>query len=669
MGRIRTVFFPLFLVLVAVLAGGATGLVLYSLWDLPEVKSLEEYRPSITTRVYSGDHRLLAEFFVENRTPVTLSDVPERFLQALIATEDARFYQHPGIDLRGIIRALYRNIRAGSIQEGGSTLTQQLSKVLFLTPEKSYLRKIREMALALRIEQRYTKQEILTLYCNQIYFGNGAYGIEAAARIFFGKSARDLTLPECALLAGLPRSPKYYSPFREPEHALGRRAYVLNRMVALNVVPLETAEEAKRTPLPVRLPAVAKGPAAYFVEYIRQQVEDRFGSGILYSGGLNIYTSISDELQRYAEEAVRNGLIRIESRKKKKRGLDQPPVQAALVAIDATSGSIRAMVGGRDFGESQFNRAWQAYRQPGSAFKPVIYAAALARGYGASELLDDSPLSVPLDRTTVWKPENFTKTHLGPVTMRRALALSLNVPTVRLFQKLGADETIRFAKKLGIRSPLAPVPSLALGSSDLTLLELTSAYSVFAAHGARMEPLSILTITDSTGRTLYANDSMPEQVLTPEIAYLITNLLRGVIERGTGWKARDLGYPVAGKTGTANDYRDAWFIGYTPGLIAGVWVGYDDHRTIGWKETGARAALPIWVDFMKKANKGKEPENFAVPGGVIFRQVDPKTGLLGSEQCTGAIQEAFLAGTEPRQYCAEEKAAVEEPLLLDEAPQ
>ncbi|HWR73927.1 MAG TPA: penicillin-binding transpeptidase domain-containing protein, partial [Nitrospirota bacterium] len=443
---------------------------------------------------------------------------------------------------------------------------------------------------------------------------------------------------------------------------------VLNRMVALNFISSGTAEDAKRAALPVQLPAAAKGPAAYFVEYVRQRVEDRFGSSILYSGGLNIFTSISDELQRYAEEAVRAGLSKIESRKKNK-GPGQPPVQAALVAIDAASGRIRAMVGGRDFGESQFNRAWQAYRQPGSAFKPIIYAAALARGYGASELLDDSPLSVPLDRTTVWRPENFTKTYQGAVTMRRALAWSLNVPTVRLFQKLGSDETIRLAKKLGIRSPLAPVPSLALGSSDLTLLELTSAYSVFAAHGVRMEPVSILMITDSAGRTLYANDSVPEQVIKPEIAYLITNLLRGVIERGTGWKARGLGYPVAGKTGTTNDYRDAWFIGYTPGLIAGVWVGYDDHRTIGRKETGARAALPIWIDFMKKANADTEPEDFAVPSGVIFRQIDPKTGLLGSELCTGTIQEAFLAGTEPRRYCAEATIVVEEPALQDEAPQ
>lgn len=667
MSNTRTILFPLLLVLASVLTGAATGLIIYSLWDLPEVQSLEEYRPSITTRVFSEDNRQLAEFYVENRTPVTLDDIPELFIQALIATEDARFYQHPGIDIRGISRAVYRNIRAGSIQEGGSTLTQQLSKVLFLTPEKSYLRKLKEMALALRIEQRYTKREILTLYCNQIYFGSGAYGVEAAARIYFGKSARDLTLPECALLAGLPRSPKYYSPFREQGHSVGRRAYVLNRMAALQFISREMADEAKHAPLPVQRQALSKGPAPYFVEYIRQRVEDRFGSSILYTGGLNIYTSINDELQRYAEQAVRSGLLKIEARRKKKA--DQPPVQAALVAIDVASGRIRAMVGGRDFSESQFNRAWQAHRQSGSAFKPIVYAAALNRGYSASDLLEDSPLSVKIDRTNYWRPENFTKTYQGTVTMRKALAQSLNVPTVRLFQKIGVEEIVRLAKKLGIRSDLAPVPSLALGSSDLTLLELTAAYSVFAAHGVRMEPVSILTITDSAGRTLYTNDSIPEEVIKPEVAYLISNLLRGVIERGTGWKAKVLGYPAAGKTGTTNDYRDAWFIGYTPSIVAGVWVGYDDHRSIGNRETGAKAALPIWIEFMKNANNGNEFAEFSVPSGILFRQIDPKSGLLATDQCKNAIKEAFLAGTEPKKYCVEISETVEEQTIQDEAPE
>lgn len=668
MGKARSLLFTLFLVLTAVLTGGAAGLVVYSFWDLPEVRALEEYKPSITSKVFSDNNRLLAEFYVENRTPVAFTDVPELFLNALIATEDSRFYRHPGIDVRGIARALYRNIRAGAVREGGSTLTQQLAKVLFLTPEKSYTRKLKEMALALRIEQRYTKREVLTLYCNQIYFGSGAYGVESAARIYFGKSAKDLDLAESALLAGLPRSPKYYSPFREPEHARGRRAYVLNRMTTLGFISREQAEAAKKASLPVPQPVATGGPAPYFIEYIRQRVEERFGSSILYTGGLNIYTSINDELQKYAEQSVASVLKKIEARLRK-RGSPLPPLQAALVAIEPASGRILAMVGGRDFSESQFNRAWQALRQPGSAFKPIIYAAALERGFGAADLLDDSPLTVPIDRTRTWKPENFTKTYRGPVTMRKALAWSLNVPTVRLFQKIGTDEIVRFAKRLGIKSPLTPVPSLALGSSDMTLLELASAYTVFAGHGVRVEPGAILLITDSTGRALYVNDSIPEQAIKPEIAYLTTNLLRGAIERGTGWKARELGRPAAGKTGTTNDYRDAWFIGYTPGLVAGVWVGYDDHRSIGPKQTGSRVALPIWLEFMKKACSGREPEDFAAPAGILFRQVDPATGLLSTEQCSNPVREAFLPGTEPRQYCAEATATAEEAPLQDEAPQ
>ena len=663
----RSPIFTLFLFLAAALIGGSAGFVLFSVWDLPEVQTLEEYKPSITSRVYSDKNRLLAEFYLENRTPVSLSGVPDQFIQALIATEDTRFYKHRGLDLRGTARAAYRNVRAGRIVEGGSTLTQQLAKILFLTPERSYDRKLKEIVLALKIEQRYTKREILSLYLNQIYFGSGAYGVEAAARIYFKKSAKDLNLTECALLAGLPRSPKHYSPFKEPGQALGRRAFVLNRMVALQVITPAQADEAKKAPLPVQPNITAGGPAPYFVEYIRQKVEERFGSSILYSGGINVTTSINDDLQTYAEEAVKSGLVKIERRLGKNKSAPSP-LQAALIAIEPTTGHIRAMVGGRDFGQSQFNRAWQAYRQPGSAFKPIIYGAALERGFGAADLLDDSPVTYKLDKKKTWSPENFTRTYQGAVTFRKALAQSLNIPTVRLLEKVGVDEAILYARKIGIKSPLAPYLSLALGSSDMTLLELTSAYGVFANHGVRLEPTAILMITDSTGRVLYSNDAVPHQAIKPDTAYLITNLLRGVIERGTAWKARELGRPAAGKTGTTNDYHDAWFIGYTPGITAGVWVGYDDHRSIGPRETGARAALPIWLDFMKKAHRDTEPEDFTVPDGIIFKQIDPRTGLLSTENCAQSIRDAFLPGTEPRKYCDEKATSVEEPVIRDEAP-
>ncbi len=658
----------IFLIIAAALIGSSAGYIFYSAWDLPEIQALEQYKPNITSRVYSGSNRMIAQFFTENRTPVALSDIPDTMIKALIATEDSRFYSHHGLDFRGIARALYRNVRAKKVLEGGSSLTQQLAKILFLTPERSYTRKLKEMVLALRIEQRYTKQEILGFYLNQIYFGSGAYGIEAAARIYFNKSARELNLAECALLAGLPRSPKYYSPFKSPNAARARRAYVLNRMVASNILTPDQADEAKQAPLPVQPAPRQGGSAPYFVEYVRQQVEERFGSSILYSGGINIYTSLNDELQGYAEEAVRTGLAQIEARHAK-RGAAAPPLQAALIALDPATGQILAMVGGRDFGQSQFNRAFQALRQPGSAFKPFIYAVAIDRGITAADLLDDTPYTMKIDRKRSWTPENFSRTFQGRVTVRKALAQSLNIPTIRLLEKIGVRDAIVYAKKFGIRSFLNPYLSLALGSSDVTLFELTSAYSVFANHGTHLGPLSVLMVTDSNGRVMYSNDAAPEQVIKPETAYLMTNLLRGAIEHGTGWKARELNRPAAGKTGTTNDYRDAWFIGYTPNLVAGVWVGYDDHRSIGAKETGARAALPLWLDFMKNATAGRDAEDFAVPDGIVFKDIDPATGMLNTASCKHAIREAFLAGTEPRKYCDESAVIPDEPSVQDEVPQ
>ncbi|MEK6743711.1 MAG: PBP1A family penicillin-binding protein [Nitrospirota bacterium] len=666
----RTIIIYAALLLATVLIGSSVGFILYSAWDLPEVQALESYKPSITSRVYSDTNQLLAEFFVENRTPVVLTDVPEALIKALVATEDTRFYSHRGLDYRGIARALYRNVRARRILEGGSTLTQQLAKVLFLTPERSYLRKIKEMALALKIEQRYTKQEIMTLYLNQIYFGSGAYGVEAAAQTYFGKQAKELSLAECALLAGIPRAPKYYSPFKSRESAFSRRAHVLNRLVATGTITGDQAREASRVPLPVQQTVQHKGPspAPYFVEYIRQKVEERFGSSILYSGGLNIYTSINTTLQGHAELALITGLAKLEP-KLDRRHRHLQPLQAAIIVLDPATSHILAMVGGRDFSKSQFNRAWQALRQPGSAFKPIVYATAVERGFSATDILSDTPLSIKIDPKKTWTPENFTRTYQGDVTLRKALAQSLNIPTVRLISKIGIEETIRYARALGIKSPLKAVFPLALGSSDVTLLELTSAYSVFANGGVRLDPVAILSITDSSGRVLSSSYPLPVQAMKPETAYIVTNMLKGVIERGTGWKARELGRPVAGKTGTTNDYRDAWFIGYTPSLVAGVWVGFDDQRSLGPKATGSRAALPVWLDFMKQAHQNQEPTDFSIPNGILFKNVDPRTGLLSTEHCKLSLREAFLPGTEPRRFCEETLPAEEEITIQDEAPE
>ncbi len=661
--------FIMLLILTTGLIGGVSGFIIYSMWDLPEIEMLEEYRPSITSRVYTDRNRMLAEFYLENRTPVELAAVPEMLTKALMAAEDTRFYEHHGLDARGIARAMYRNLRAHRILEGGSTLTQQLAKVLFLSPDRTFSRKFKEMALALRIEQRYTKREILSLYLNQIYFGSGAYGVEAAAQIYFGKPARDLDLAECALLAGLPRSPKRYSPFKSPDGALSRRAYVLSRMTRAGIITQMQADTAAKELLPLSPTTTVRGADSYIVEYIRQQIEERFGSSILYSGGLNIYTSINDQFQEYANQAVKAGLQQVEARRHQRSGTPRPPLQGALIALDPSTGHILAMVGGRDYAESQFNRVVQAVRQPGSAFKPLIYAEAIERGFGPSDLLEDSPLRVKLDRNRTWTPENFSRRFQGMVTLRRALTKSLNVPTVRLLDKLGIAQTVQFARSMGIKSPVAPYLSMALGSSDVTLFELTTAYAVLANHGVRIDPVAILQVTDSTGRVLFVSDAFPAQVIRPETASIMTNLLRGVVEQGTARKARELGRPVAGKTGTANDYRDAWFIGYTPGLVAGVWVGYDDHRTIGPRETGARAALPLWLDFMKKALDGGEPEDFAAPEGLVYRQIDAATGLLSTEKCKDSIREAYVPGTEPRAYCPEISAGVEEAAQVDEAPE
>ena len=453
MPKRNSFIFIIVLALTAGLIGGASGFIIFSMWDLPEIEMLEEYRPSITSRVYTDTNRMLAEFYLENRTPVELTDVPEMLTKALMAAEDSRFYQHHGLDVRGIARAMYRNLRAHRILEGGSTLTQQLAKVLFLSPDRTFSRKFKEMALALRIEQRYTKREILSLYLNQIYFGNGAYGVEAAAQIYFGKPARELNLAECALLAGLPRSPKRYSPFKAPDGALARRAYVLSRMTRAGIITQLQADEAAKEPLPVSPTTTVRGADSYIVEYIRQKIEERFGSSILYSGGLNIYTSINDRFQEFAKQAVKTGLQQVEARHHHRSERLQPPLQGALIAIEPSTGHILAMVGGRDYAESQFNRAWQAFRQPGSAFKPLIYAEAIERGFGPSDLLDDSPLTVKLDRNKNWTPENFSRRFQGAVTLRRALTKSLNVPTVRLLDKLGIESDGAVRQEHGDQKP------------------------------------------------------------------------------------------------------------------------------------------------------------------------------------------------------------------------
>jgi penicillin-binding protein 1A len=652
----KTIFF-ITLIFLALSVGIITGFGLFYFGDLPKIRALEEYHPYEASRVYSKDGELIAEFYIERRIVIPFSEVPKYVKDAILAVEDVRFFSHPGLDIQGVLRALWADIKAREIVQGGSTITQQLSKMLFLKPEKSIIRKIKEAIIALQIERTYSKNEILNLYLNQVYFGSGAYGIEAAAQRYFGKRAKDLTLSESAMLSGLPKAPASFSPFKNPERAKLRRSHVLRRMVETGFITEEEAEKAEKEPMPTP-PKEGFNKAPYFIEFIRQELEGRYGHEV-YTGGLNIYTTLDLKAQDVAEKALHKWLKAIDRRYKWR----DIPVQGALLAIDPGTGYIKAMVGGRDFYESQFNRAYQALRQPGSAFKPFVFMTAIDNGFTPDNIIMDSPVSYPGSKKGIrWSPNNFSGKFQGPVTLRKALAESINVVAVKLLDMIGVNTTIEYAKKLGIKSDLKPYLPLALGASDLTLIEITSAYGVFANEGIKSTPMAILKVTDRMGRVLEENLPSPEEVIKPETAYLMTDLLKGVIEHGTGWKAKSLGRPLAGKTGTTNEYNDAWFIGYSPSLVAGVWVGYDDHRSIGPKETGARAALPIWIDFMKDFLKDTSPEDFPVPEGIMIITEDGKKKAI----LRSSLNHESDKKSEPTTHPAEIKDI---PRKVDEAPE
>ncbi len=588
----------LFLVLAA-LAGIGGGFLYWTLSDLPRVNAIEEYVPVESSRVYSSDGQVLAEFYVERRTFIPHYEIPSHVKKAIISIEDVRFYGHPGVDFIGIGRALIHDIRAGAMVQGGSTITQQLAKMLFLKPAKSIKRKIREAALSIQIEKRYTKDEILGLYLNQAYFGARAYGIEAASQTYFGKSARDLTLAEAALMASLPKAPSQYSPFRNREKAEKRRALVLRQMLQLRFINQEQYEEALEEPLP-ETPRYRKYEAPYFIELLRQQLEKKYGNQ-LYTSGYKIHSTIDLGMQHAAEEALANGVRAVE----KRRGSG---IQASLVAIDLRTGHIKAMVGGLDFWKNQFNRATQALRQPGSAFKPFVYLAAVKDGMTAEDTINDAPISFKGSRPgQVWTPKNYDNKHHGTVTLRKALALSLNTATVRLAGRVGLENVIKTAQDLGIRSELQPYMPLALGASDVTLLEMTQAYAALAS--GKMTELIPYERIENRDR-IVIDQMLPKHTHLFEegVVRELKILLGAVVKEGTGMRAKELKRPVYGKTGTTNDYTDAWFIGFDENLAAGVWVGRDNHTPIGSRETGASAALPIWIEFMKAATRIEEPE-------------------------------------------------------------
>ena len=620
---------------------------------LPSVTALETFQPLVGTKIYDDNDELITELHVERRIFVPLAHIPQALRDAVIATEDKRFYYHWGVDPIGIARATVQNYRRGRVVEGGSTITQQLTKVLFLTPDKSMERKLKEAVLALELERRYTKDRILEMYLNQVYFGHGAYGVEAAARTYYGKSVAELNVREAALLAGLPRAPTTYSPFEHSEVAKRRREVVLRRLVEYGALKDAEAKRLARTDLGLIPPERRRTTGQYFLDYVQQTLEAKYGADLVFKGGLNVYTTLSPTMQLAAEQSLRDGLKALEGRTVKGRPGEHP--EGAIVTVEPHTGYVRAMVGGYDFFRSEFNRAVQARRQPGSAFKPFIYIAALESGLTPATRVEDAPVSYAVGANgQVWKPENYDRKFRGSTTLQQALEESVNVVTVKVQERVGLNRTIQVARRFGISSPLDVNLSLALGTSDMTLIELTSAYGALANQGQWLPPTTIRYVTDPQGKLLEENLPEPREAVSPETAFVITHMLRGVVERGTGQAAKALGRPVAAKTGTTNDYSNAWFIGYTPRLATGVWVGYDRPRSLGKDETGSRVAVPIWTGFMTKVLGDSPKEDFSMPDRVVLVPVD----LDPSNECVRVVMMAFVKGTEPAVACGARRQGV-----------
>ncbi|MCK4413250.1 MAG: PBP1A family penicillin-binding protein [Candidatus Eisenbacteria sp.] len=656
--------------------------------DLPTPRSPHEVESSVATRLIDCTGEPLDELFVEDRVPLHFSEVPPAFIEAILAIEDRQFYRHWGLNPLSILRALKQDIIQGRVAQGASTITQQLARNLFLDHQRTLRRKVREAVLALRLERSFSKDEILELYINKIYFGEGAYGLSAAARRFFGVSAQELPLAQCALLAGMPGNPAAFSPRRHPEASRARRNRVLRAMYATGAIDSTVYHQTLAAPLELVGERAHQGKqGAYFTELVRQELMHRYGASGVYHAGLRVETTLDPYLQRVVEEALESHLRSLEARNQYaylRGGADSllhayglPPeeelpsrlrLQGAAVVLDPASGAVRAMVGGRNFAESAWNRAVQAPRQPASAFKPFIYAEALRQGYRTTDMLLDAPvefeiIGVPAE-DSVWSPGNFSKTYHGPVTLRFALAKSINVPTARLLAAIGIQSTIAMAHRMGVQSPLPEVLSLATGTGEVNLMELTSAYGVFGNQGIRVAPHLIDRVLDRHGHLLDAHEPVSAQVLDAQTCYLLTSILESTMELGTGQTARTvygLQMPAAGKTGTNDEYTDAWFIGYTPDFAVGVWVGFDYRIPIGGKHTGtgAMAALPIWARIMKAIEERAPYRDFEIPAGITLARTCFDSGELAAPDCPRVIEDAFITGTEPRETCSLHRAQAE----------
>ncbi|NOZ24678.1 MAG: PBP1A family penicillin-binding protein [Nitrospirae bacterium] len=746
--KIRTVIKVLLVFFI--LSAGA--FYLFILKDLPSVEQLKSYKPPVATKVYADDNVLIGEFKIERGRYVSIKEIPQHLVYAVIATEDSRFFEHRGLDYFALLRALGKDIIHRRFKEGGSTITQQLAKILYLSHEKTLRRKVREAILAIRIERELSKEEILELYLNRAYFGEGAYGVEMASRVYFGKPVRKLDLTEAAMLAGLLKSPSYYSPYKDIKRAEDRMKIVLMRMEKEGFLRPSERIEAARKGLRLLNAGAMKEGYGYFLSYVRNYLEEEYGTEMVYKGGLHVYTTLRRWAQIQARRALREGLEAVDKQRgwrgvvghveglnvqkelasaakadvlaslkgellratvlrvyrdrailkvngayavlrledalwarkvfnpkkntshyrkrfslkellsagdmilvkliKIKDGIayvsleQEPLVQGALIAVQPETGYIEAMAGGYDFRKSQFNRAVNARRQAGSAFKPIVYALALQQGMTPATIIDDEPVSYPTGDGGQWTPVNYDRKYAGPVRLREALVRSLNVATVRLAESIGVEDLVSFAKDCGFKGDIPYDLSLSLGSLTVSPLQLTMCYTVFANRGVRMNPIAIKQVVSSDGRVLEFNIPEGQVVTSPEVAYIITSILQDVIQRGTGRRAAGLKVPSAGKTGTTDNFMDAWFVGYTPELLAGVWVGYDDPVSLGEGMSGGRVAAPIWLNFMRAVTRN-DSGDFIKPDNVVKYYIDKETGLQVLKESKDAIEEYFIKGTEP----------------------
>ena len=734
----------------AALLGTMSGVLFAYSDDLPEVSALDSYSPNTITRVLGKNRQLVGEFAVERRVVIHYNDIPQNLRQAILAAEDSGFFEHSGFSISRMVLALVRDVATRGKSPGGSTITQQLTRNLFPAEigfaigNRSWERKIKESLVAIRIEKRYTKEEIFTFYCNQIYFGHGAYGVEAASQLYFHKRAKDLNLEEAATIAGIIQGNVRQSPFVNPEATKRRRNYALERMADEGFITREAADTAKEKPVLVAGDPAGEGSVApYFLEEVRKYLEAKYGAKALYESGLTVTTPLDIKLQQAANKAVDRGLRRVDKRRgfrKPRRNivaegqtvdafktdrwsrriaegdivpavvrsvtdttaslrigdldaeltragmqwtnkkspkeilkagdlidveitkiegrtatvnLDQTPIlEGALVAIDNHTGQILAMVGGYSFSRSKFNRATQAYRQMGSTVKPILYTAAIDRGLTPTTILIDEPTTFDAGAgQPPYSPRNYDRKFMGPLTLRRALEQSRNIPSVKVIDMLGPTQVAAYAKKFGFSQDFRPFLSMALGAQEVTLLEITSAYSAFPNHGIRMEPFFAESINDRDGSLLEERRPQPKDAIRADTAFVLTNLLQGVVQHGTAAAANALNWPLAGKTGTVDDNTDAWFVGFDPNITVGVWLGNDEKKPIGYNETGTTAALPMWMDFMKvyiELYGDKEnPPKFESPGNIIFMPVDRLTGEPASGEGEGVVNEAFISGTQP----------------------